>query len=141
MTTAPGPPPAVEVDGVAFVPATYAATRLGCAPDKVRRLVRTGVLNGAEVESLPSASKGRRPSLVVQLSDVEAQRAADLARLGAVEPCPMECPGKSSEANMDELAHLRSEVAELREVVRLSLLIDMARVDQLRAMIPLSPPS
>jgi hypothetical protein len=128
----------VEVDGNAFVPVSYAAARLGYTEEKVRRLVREGVFAGASVESLPSVRRGRRPSLVVRQRDVEAQRSEELVRLGAVEPCPDDCPGKSSQATTaDELARLRAEVSELREVVRLSLLIDVARVDQLRAMLPM----
>jgi hypothetical protein len=119
-----------------------AAQRLGCNDDKIRRLVRDKVLAVAASPNVATGRAGRRPQFVVLASDVERLRGEELTRLRAVEPCPASCPGRQQQDadGIEEVVRLREQVAELRDALRLSLVIEAARTDQVRLFLAERPP-
>lgn len=115
-------PPATVSVGVA-------ARLLGLNDAQVRYRIEKGFLRTAP------ASGGSR-ALAVVAEDVMEERRTLLTRLGAAEPCERCAVGAPTVEVGASMQALQAEVDRLSEVVRLGLVIEAARADQLRVLLP-----
>lgn len=107
-----------------------AARLLGINDAQVRYRVAKGSLRTA------APRHGGSRALAVVLDSVLEERRKLLARLGAAEPCERCAAGDSNQATDASVRVLQEEIDRLSEVVRLGLVIEAARADQLRLLLP-----
>jgi len=137
----PLPPGYMGSGGRTFYLVASAAIRLGESSNDVRRRIAKGELSAFPISILVDTippTRGRPPTTVVPFDEVESLRSDLLAALGAVEPDSRPEPdpegGRPVEVLEQANADLRGEVASLREVVRLGLLAEQARLEQIRLL-------
>jgi hypothetical protein len=133
-------------DDSEYISIPDAARILDTTESEVQKHVMDGLLHPVDVRLLKPPShrpRGRPPDLMVSLTEVDVLRRERLARLGGVDaPDGIGLDGLRERAAQleTELAAARAQCEALLEALRLSLVVDGARVDQIRELIaPMSP--
>ncbi len=155
--------PPVSGDGEAgppFYTVAEAAERLGTSRSSVNRMADAGAIarwSGAEPAPKSAGRGGRPPAILLVRSDVERVRAGVLDRLHATDRDEANAQlralsdqAQGQEAGLTALTALMTDAVAridalternqaLEEALRLSLVVDGARVDQLRQFLIGSP--
>ena len=133
------PEPRRGVDGHWYFTVTEAALLLGVERGHIHRDASIMKVAASVLEEAPTR-RGRPAQLVVPAEVVSARRRDLLARLFAVDAREAaEMVDRDLRLMVDELdqanAALRARVLALEEVVRLSIITDGARLEQLRQLL------